>query len=234
MKKTWSILWLLHFLAVITGCHTVESFPPPPSPQVLRIGIPPSLFPDLKEQLTTCEKEIRDLAPFVELKPNQSLNLQSSDFIVQLGEGNLGEDQFAIQLGWAQLVLIAHPDNHFVSLDQDKIQELYTVPSSTIQVWTYPPNNELRQLFEEGFLAHKAVPPNAMIAPGPAEMITAILQNSSALGYVLDTWVTSQVQVIPLDTATQSALRQPILAVTQGEPDGALREYLACLQTWGP
>ncbi|MFN2150367.1 MAG: hypothetical protein ACK2T5_02140, partial [Anaerolineales bacterium] len=136
--------------------------------------------------------------------------------------------------GWGQLVLIAHPDLSPASLDQDTILKNYTALSPDFQVWTYPSGHELRTLFERDFLASKTQSPEAMIAPGPAEMLAAVSQNPTALGYILDSWVTSELVTIPVDSATQLALRQPILAITRGDPQGVLREYLACMQNWAP
>jgi hypothetical protein len=170
----------------------------------------------------------------VQVKPHNSLNPLTSDIVIQLGEDNLAEDHFPIQIGWGQLVPIANPDLPLNALDQDVILENYTALSPDLQVWTYPPDHELRILFEGGFLASAPLSPAAMIAPGPEEMVAAVSREPTALGYVLDSWVTSELNTIPLDATLRAALRQPILAITRENPQGVLKSYLACLQNWEP
>lgn len=234
MSKLRLFIWFVPFLVALVGCRTVERLPPPPFPQPVRIGLPPSLFPILQDRLVACEQTTPGVAVLAQVKPYNSLDLIASDIIIQLGEDNLAEDQYPVQLGWGQLVLIVNPDLPDASLDEGTIQDNFTALSPVFQVWTYPPDHELRNLFDRVFLVSEATSPAAQIATGPAEMLVAISQDPTALGYVLDSWVTSEVQTLPVDTATHAALRQPILAVTQHDPQGALEQYLACLQNWQP
>lgn len=234
MNKLRHFLWTVSILIIMGGCRTVDRLPPPPSPQPLRIGLTPSLLPILQDRLAACERATPGVALLVQVKPHSSINTQTSDIIIQLGEDNLAERKFPIQLGWGQLELIAHPDLPLASLDKKTILENYTALSPEFQVWTYPPDHELRNLFERVFLVSEVRSPAAMIAPGPAEMVAAVSQNPTALGYVLDSWVTSEVNTFPVDSATRAALRQPILAVPRENPQGVIKSYLACLQNWEP
>ena len=219
---------------VFAGCRTIEPLPPPASPQVFRLGMPPSLAPAMQDKLEACQHELESSIVFVEIKPQQALDYHTSDIVIQLGEENLTGNEFPFQVGWDQLVLITHPDMDVASLDEETILDRYTASQPPGEIWTYPPGHELRLLFDNTFLASQEVSPNALIAPGPAEMMAVISQNTSALGYALQSWVTSQVRTLPIDPAIQASLRQPILAVTLDNPSGFIREYLACLQKSEP
>jgi hypothetical protein len=233
MEKRQFTLLVIIVLA-LAGCRTIEPLPPPPSPQVYRLSMPPSLIPAMQDKMEVCQQEFESSIVFVEVKPQLSLDFHNADIVIQLGDENLTGNEYPVQVGWAQLVLITHPDMNAASLDYKTIVDRYTASQNSGQIWTYPHDHELRQLFDKTFLASEEVSPTALIAPGPAEMMAAITQNTDALGYTLQSWVTSQVQTIPIDPGIQAALRQPILAVTLDSPSGFVRQYLACLQITEP
>jgi hypothetical protein len=105
-----------------------------------------------------------------------------------------------------------------------------TTTTPTLNVWTYPEGNVLRRLVEKVVIGNKAFSPNAIIVPGPGEMIEKIRQNSDSIGYIPRSWLKDGITVVALDPSIQANLQQPILALAKNDHDVLINNYIACLQ----
>jgi hypothetical protein len=77
----------------------------------------------------------------------------------------------------------------------------------------------------------------AMLAPDPEAMLEAISSDANAIGYVpnlllstSDPSLAAKVKKLQVDTSLREKVNQPVIAVTQGEPEGLIRELLVCVQ----
>lgn len=201
---------------------------------MIKIGTIPSLYPVLIDKFSACEQKIRGVVILVNVHPNQALHTDHSDIIFQIGTLGLDGNTFLYQVGLAEIVIIAHPALIIDTLDSDLVSVYYTTPQTNIQPWTYPHNHELRLFFDNIFLKSGEPSPTVHIAPGPIEMNEAISNNPNAIGYTLRPWLTEGVQEISLSTTIQDSLTQPILAVTNKNPQGIVKEFLACVQSSEP
>jgi len=69
-------------------------------------------------------------------------------------------------------------------------------------------------------------------------MLEAVAADPAAIGYLPESVLTSaepslahKVKIIQLDEVLTNALTQPVIAITEEEPQGLTRELIACLQT---
>jgi hypothetical protein len=97
-------------------------------------------------------------------------------------------------------------------------------------VLTYPKGDQLRILLQDAVLGAEEITPYALVVSEPGEMVQSILQNTDSIGYIPESWATRDLKVIPLDPGVQETLRLPVLGLTLQEPDGLVRNFLACLQ----
>ena len=80
-----------------------------------------------------------------------------------------------------------------------------------------------------------------MLAPDSVAMLEAVAGDPNAIGYLPGSFLASgdetlvnKVKTIQLDEALETDLLQPILALTQNEPSGLMRELLICVQNLSP
>jgi hypothetical protein len=96
-------------------------------------------------------------------------------------------------------------------------------------------------LFDRALLQSSTLTSEAMLAPDPQAMLEAISSDANAIGYLPESALTSsdpsfvaQVKVIQLEQSLQDILHPPVIAITQNEPEGLVRELLLCVQDATP
>jgi ABC-type phosphate transport system substrate-binding protein len=100
-----------------------------------------------------------------------------------------------------------------------------------MEIWTYSESSILHQIFQSELFDGLRFSPLAQIAPTAESMVSAVASDPGALGYVLRSWITDGVTSIQIESDSDLALQQPILVLTNTEPQGGLRALMACLQS---
>lgn len=149
------------------------------------------------------------------------------------------------------LVAVVHPQNAIRSLQRSELQRLF---SGQIEDWSAVGGAETpvvvygrergagtRRILNERIMAEQRVTINAIIAPSDAALLAAVASEPDAIGYSM-MGAASGAEVIPLTvdgippspqtTAAQTyPLTAPLYFVSPAEPQGALRGFLAWLQS---
>jgi hypothetical protein len=213
---------------------------PPPEPQALLIALPVELRP-LEPALQACSQEQPELAVFWDEIPAAAVDLAAYDLTLWWGEPPA--EAFAAGLASEELALVVYPDNPLTRLSAEALAEIFsgraadwsafTRPAfqAELRVWTYPPGDPLRQRFDERLLPGGRTTSLARLAPDPAAMQQAVAADPGAIGYLPAAWLTASLRRISLQDADPDLLRQPVLVLSQEEPQGAERAFLACLQS---
>jgi DNA-binding transcriptional LysR family regulator len=157
----------------------------------------------------------------------------SADIVLRIGEPqNLSMPAF--QLGWEEIVVIVNKAHSFAQLQTEQATQLFTGeisawsqinPSETgpVQVWVFAPEDDTQQVFAKT-LAGKPIVSSARLATSPAEMSQAIANDPNAVGILSRHWKTGNVSDVYV------AASAPVLAITRSEPQGVVKDLLACLQ----
>jgi DNA-binding transcriptional LysR family regulator len=219
---------LLAALLLLAGCSQFQYAPPPPTPQAITAIISPSLA-WLRDHLNQCASEIPELALFVDLRTRLTPNVQAGEVLFWLGPPPEGFQGAATRLGDEQIVVIASTDIPASQLDLASIQDSYTSLEPPYYAWTYPAGNALRQSFEATVLNGASTTPHVLLAPDPAALLEAVKGENATIGYISRSWLSGEVQTVPLPEAQQEALLQPVLGLTMEQPEGLARELLFCL-----
>jgi hypothetical protein len=212
------------------ACSSPIVFVASPSPQPLRIEITPSLLPIFQERLNNCAKENSGVAMILQVTPYQALDLKETDIIIQIGEPDMGISGYALQIGWEEIVLVASPDVEIDKLDMDGIKAQFTASKPQMQIWTYSEKHEIKRIFDEWFLLGEKTSPYGQVVPNPGEMLNSILIETNSIGYLPISWASEDIQIIPIQPSVQETLRQPVLALTNHNPEGQMLIFLNCLQ----
>jgi hypothetical protein len=212
---------------------------PIPSLQSLRIAFSPDTHPALLA-IEQCSDDQPDLAILVDEKPVTLMESSDAELWISVGiPDNWGG--FAAQLAEERIVVVANPDNPIRSLNSEEVQGIFSGQIQSwsqvggadlpIQVWVLPPADEARQISDQNLLAGTSISDQAFLAASPRLMLQAIANDPGAIGYLPNAWIDATVKPIPLPINQQAAMTRPLLALSSSEPQGHVREFVACLQT---
>lgn len=205
---------------------------PPPSPTPIRVVITPIIYPLIQDSLQYCAAQNPGIAVSLEILSQSSLPAdQTANITILMGEDLIANGIHAYQLGWEDIFLVSNTGVSMDLANLEKIRQDFMDAKPSLHIWTYPEGHVLRTIVEEVILENGHFSPNAMIASNPGEMADTILKDPEAIGYIPGSWLKEGIKTIPLDPSIQARMRQPILALTDQEPDILLSAYLVCLQS---
>lgn len=220
------------------ACAHAPVAPPPATPQVINVAIPRSLEP-LTSSLRICAGDQPGIALFVDDPPMASGSI--ADLSISLGNPPPSTG-YPIPLAIEKLEVVLNRSNKIDAISTETLRNIFSGQISSwdklggqagpIQVWDYPASDFLHNLFDQAVLRDSPVTSLANLAPSPSEMIASIEANRGAIGYLPAAWLSGEkVNAIKLDPESEPALLLPVVAISQYEPQGALRTFAACLQS---
>lgn len=230
MTRRFFLLFLLLLIsALTTACSPFVTSTPPPSPQLLQVSYTPTLR-HWTETLNQCALDHPETALILQETSLADLEFTKADIALWYGEPPQGIPGYAASLGVDEILIIAGSDVALRNINAEKLREIYSETASVYHIWTYDEGNELRAIFDNTVLFGVSLSSDATLAPSPTAMLEAVSADPMALGYLPQSWLTENVQKISIDRELQIAFEQPILALTDTEPEGNLKRYLNCLQ----
>jgi len=231
-KDFWKVesgKWYLFLLSsFLISCTT----PQPTTPnQVITINYSPFTENQMNE-VYACANDLSIILKVTDQEP---------DIRFQLGEPEilLGN---AYQIGEEEIVVVMNNARPPV-VNFQQIQEMFTgkitnlnqiTPewgkahpdqSGDIQVWVFSSDNDIQQIFNKFILEGRPVVPSARVANSQQEMFDAIKNDPSSIGILPSRWNINH------DVFEQPAvITAPVLALTEAEPQGAVKSLIGCLQ----
>jgi hypothetical protein len=203
-------VWLIFCLAAC-GAPTAT-----PTPQVINVHATTAAQPWLTKVYSCAEAQtlvIRLSTP------------ATADLRLRLGEPeNLTTPAF--QIGSENLLVVTSPGTGLAPLNANQLRELFSRPQGgqPLEIWVYSPGEDLQQVFAREILRGAPVSSLARLATSPQYLANHLAQSPSAIGFLPE----------PANpTGLQEVYRLPevpVLALTQSEPQGSLKNLLACLQ----
>ena len=230
--------FLVLFIVIITACTQAPVASAPATQQVLTVALPASLEP-FAAGLKSCAADQPGISLFIDDVNNETSS--PSDLNITFGEPAL-PTKFSASLAVEDLVVVLNQANNLTALSTGDLRRIYAGQTTTweelnthpgeIQVWDYPGSDPLHHIFDQSMLNGSPVTGMAYLAPDPSAMLESISSNPEAIGYLPRAWLSgNKVYPIKLDTNVSTALRLPVLVLADQEPQGALRTFVACLQT---
>jgi phosphate transport system substrate-binding protein len=194
--------------------------------------------------LEACAEEYPQLALVVEELPVSHLDQAAWEIALLLGPAP-AEAGFAVQLGWEEVVIIAHPDNPVHELDLQTLRGLFSgdisgwsqAMEAEVQPWILPEGDETRAAFDAIVMPGEAYSSQARLAASSEAMLAGVAANPAAVGFLPRAWLNTEagdkVKLVVVEESLGERLRLPVLALADSTPEGINRTYLACLQN-GP
>ncbi len=234
---------LLLAAVLLSACQPdILTAPPLPTVSIWQVQNTPATA-WLAPYFQTCAAGQSAVNLVVSEHPAQALDLQSADFSFEWGE-RTNPQPFAAVIAQDRLAVVVNPSNPISSLTVGQIQDLFSGKNDNwgpliqasctacgtdfagpIRAYVYAPNGEMQLA---AAWIHPG--PEAILAPDPAAVMAAIASEPYSLGFVPARWLDSSVKQVAIVGAEAGLLSRPVLAMSPGEPQGARRAWLACLQ----
>ena len=237
------LLWMV--CGMLTACGTPLLASPAPTLQAISISYPPSLQA-WADKLSTCAVGNPEIGLYFSQQANPKASTNPSDIDLAIGQPtNDGSGSEPYQIGWEQMVVVVNQENPVAKLSDPLLKQIYSGQvvnwengaEQPIQVWVLPEGEPARQVFEAALSLSGNLAPEARLAPNPLVLLKEVAADKYAIGYLPQSVLTNydssdsnRVKTIQLDQSLEQALRQPVIAITWGEPTGQVRSLLACLQ----
>jgi hypothetical protein len=241
MKK----LLLLGVALLLTACGTPDVSTPGPTPQAIEVVYPVAIKP-WADKLAECAATNPSIALYFtqSLKAGTSFDIQK--VILRWGQpGQEDESSYISQVGWEQLIVVVNHDNAVANLSTSELRSIFSGQTTQwddnsaeqLQVWVLPVGDPSRVIFDQSVMASSPLTTEARLAPDPQAMLEAISSDVNSIGFLPEKQyllgnptTTSKVKLVQLEEILKDKFRQPVLAITPSEPQGAVRELLVCLQ----
>jgi len=159
---------------------------------------------------------------------------QTADLTIRLSAPNPLSSP-AFQIGTDDVVVIVSSKNSIDHLSIDQAHSIFLGQvtnwkdvggsDAPIQVWTFAQGEDIQEIFIQMVMNGQLITSLARLAVSAQNMSDSITNNAGAIGYLPRSLVTSGVKDV------YEAASVPVLAITKSEPEGAMKDLIACLQS---
>jgi hypothetical protein len=155
-----------------------------------------------------------------------ALNVTTDAPQIQLRLGQLdGWTGPVFQVGTEEIVVAANLQSLLGNLTQDQVKAIFAGQGdASTQVWAYASAEDIQRAFEQAVMNGRSVTSFARLAVNPAHMSEVLSADVNAIGFLPRRWMTSGLRELLI------AATVPVLALTPSEPEGLLRDLIACMQ----
>lgn len=148
----------------------------------------------------------------------------NADIVLRVGEPEV-LTSFAYQIDTEEILIVTHRQSPVQNLTMDDARALFTGQGDlSVQVWVYASGEDIQQVFDKIVMDGRAVTSSAMVAANSQQMSDAINSQANAVGFLSRHWKMGDSRFV------YSIPDVPVLAITPTEPQGAVRNLIACLQ----
>ncbi len=204
------LLILIPFL--ISSCSTST---PPATPQIVTVYSTSAAAPWL-HSLYDCAQA----SPVLSRVDNSS----SAEIVLRVGEPKV-LSSFAYQIDTEDILIVTQRQSPVQNLTLDQARTLFAGQGEpSAQVWIYASGEDVQDVFDRFVMEGRAVTSSAHIATNPQQMSDTLNNESNTVGILPRHWKAGDSREV------FSVATVPVLAVTRNEPQGSIKELIACLQ----
>lgn len=141
----------------------------------------------------------------------------------------VGEPQFldspAYQIDTEDILIVTQRQSPVQNLTLEEAQLLFAGQGDpSVQVWVYASEADVQEVFDQVVMAGRRITPSARIAVHPQQMSDTLVNEPNTVGILPRHWkVGDSREVFTVATV-------PVLAITDAEPEGVVRDLIACIQ----
>jgi hypothetical protein len=200
---------LFVFLWILSACA-----PTPQTTQVIVNAYSTSAATPWLEELYACAENTNAVI---------NISVVSPDIFLRVGEPETITSP-AYQIDEEEILIVVNSESAMQNLTLAEAQELFAQRNSSAQVWVYPSDADMQEVFDQHVMQGRSVSSSARIAVSVQNMSEVLTSDPAAIGILPRQSVTGDMREV------FSAGSVPVLAVTKEEPQGVVGELISCLQ----
>lgn len=151
------------------------------------------------------------------------LTSDSPDLSLRLGQPD-GWAGSLFQVADEDILIVASAQSPLPALTLDQARTIFAGQNPSVQVWAYASAEETQRVFESAIMEGRSVTSFARLAVSPMHMVEALTSDPNAVGILPRRWMTDGLRELFV------AASAPVLALTPSEPEGIVRDLIACMQ----
>lgn len=211
MQKSF-IVSLILFSFLISSCSKTPTLP---TPQVVSVYSSPAAEPWLSSIY-----ECAGTSSIISRVDNSS----AADIVLRVGEPKALASS-AYQIDSEDILIVTPRQSRVQNLTLESARALFAGQGDpSVQVWVYTPEEDVQEVFEEFVMAGSSITASARIAVTPQQMSDILVHESNTVGILPRHWKAGD------DREVFKVATVPVLALTNSEPRGVIKELIACLQ----
>lgn len=206
------ILLFTFCLLLISSCSTAT---PPVTPEVVPVYSTAAAEPWLSSLYTCAEgttvlERVDDPA--------------AAQIALRVGEPSV-LPSFAYQIDTEEILIVTHRQSPVQNLNLEGVRALFSGSGDpSMQVWVYASDADVQNVFDQVVMEGRVVSSSARIAANPQQMSDTLVNEANTVGILPRHWKAGDSREV------FSAGTVPVLALTNTEPQGVVKELVACLQ----
>ena len=147
----------------------------------------------------------------------------SAQIVLRVGEPKTLS--FAYQIDTEEILIVTQRQSPVNNLTLDEARALFSGQGDpSVQVWIYASGEDVQEMFDQFVMEGRSLTSSAHIAANPQQMSDTLVNESNTVGILPRHWKVGDSREV------FSAATVPVLVITQNEPQGAIKELIACLQ----
>ena len=211
MRKS-SAVSLIFFSILISSCATT---PTPATPRIVSVYSTPAAEPWLPP-LYKCAGTSTIIS--------RAEDPSSADIVLRVGEPKV-LTLSAFQIDSEDILIVTHRQSPIQNLTRESARALFAGQGDpSVQVWVYAPEADVQEVFDQFVMVGLSVTSSARIAVTPQQMSDTLVKASNAIGILPRHWKAGD------DREVFKVATVPVLALTTSEPQGEVKDLIACLQ----
>jgi hypothetical protein len=147
-----------------------------------------------------------------------------ADIVLRIGEPSFLASP-AFQIDMEEILIVTHRQSPVQKLTLEAARALFVGQGDpSVQMWVYASGEDVQEIFDQVVMAGGRVSPDARLAVNPQQMSDTLVNEINTVGILPRHWKAGDTREV------FSVALVPVLAITESEPQGVIRELLACLQ----
>lgn len=148
----------------------------------------------------------------------------AADIVLRVGEPPLF-DSSSFQIDTEEILVVTHRQSPVQNLTLDEARALFAGQGDlSVEVWVYASGEDIQDVFDQFVMMGRSVAPSARIAVHPQQMSETLVNEPNTVGILPRHWKVGDARDV------FHAATVPVLALTKAEPQGVVKELIACLQ----
>lgn len=149
----------------------------------------------------------------------------TADIILRVGEPKVLTSP-AYQIDTEEILIVTHRQSPMQNLTLEEARALFAGQGDpSVQVWVYASGEDVQEVFDQAVMEGRSVTSSVRLAVNPQQMSDTLVNESNSVGILPRHWKVGDVRDV------YSVATVPVLAIAQSEPNGVIRELIACLQS---